>query len=276
MGESCLVSYSNVKLSSIRIFKPGAAGGRFICSSNNNISRITKMVQSLCKQYSPTLVSLPDPDGAPPSSPLLPGEDTETQRTYHPFPHPSVLSGLDVGPTLRSLGFGYRAEFIQRTAKMLVDAHAPPSDPVAVDPEASEKWLLTLRNVDTAVAREELLKFVGVGRKVADCVLLMSLDKVVIHLFSSQLCNSLHCTERRRPRRYSRPPNCHQTLRASWPRWQKGEHDASAVRSSKRQTGQRLGRLCWLGSFRKYHIHISVSISILKNALLHRFFSPRI
>jgi N-glycosylase/DNA lyase len=32
--------------------------------------------------------------------------------------------------------------------------------------------------MSTEDAREELLKFVGVGRKVADCVLLMSLDKV--------------------------------------------------------------------------------------------------
>jgi N-glycosylase/DNA lyase len=60
---------------------------------------------------------------------------------------------------------------------MLVNTHgssALPTDPT----EASEKWLMTLRSKSAAEAREELLKFVGVGRKVADCVLLMSLDKV--------------------------------------------------------------------------------------------------
>jgi len=39
---------------------------------------------------------------------------------------------------------------------------------------------MTLRDLDTSEAREELLKFIGVGRKVADCILLMSLDKVFV------------------------------------------------------------------------------------------------
>lgn len=64
--------------------------------------------------------------------------------------------------TLKELGFGYRARFVQRTAEMLVREHA--------DPEA---FLIGLRKVETEEAREQLLRFVGVGRKVADCVLLM-------------------------------------------------------------------------------------------------------
>ncbi|KAF8163495.1 N-glycosylase/DNA lyase [Crassisporium funariophilum] len=135
----------------------------FICSANNNISRITKMVQNLCKQYSPPLLSLPHP--------FIPSE----VHAYHPFPPPSALAGSGVGLALRSLGFGYRAEYIQRTAKMLVDTHGKGSSMHA--PEASEIWLKQLRAMSTARAREELLKFVGVGRKVADCILLMSLDK---------------------------------------------------------------------------------------------------
>ncbi|EGN93300.1 hypothetical protein SERLA73DRAFT_189864 [Serpula lacrymans var. lacrymans S7.3] len=137
----------------------------FICSSNNNISRITKMVQSLCKQYSTPLLSLPPPH-----------ETTEEQQcqSYHPFPSPSALAAPEVVGTLRSLGFGYRASFIQRTAKMLVDTHGHTS---LSSLEASEEWLMTLRDLTTDEAREELLKFMGVGRKVADCVLLMSMDK---------------------------------------------------------------------------------------------------
>ncbi|EAU88821.2 N-glycosylase/DNA lyase [Coprinopsis cinerea okayama7 len=136
----------------------------FICSSNNNISRITKMVHNLCQHYSPPLLSLPDP--------CNPSENL----SYHPFPPPSALADSTVSATLRSLGFGYRADYIQRTAKMLVDAHGSSllSD---THGEASEVWLEGLRSLETEKAREELLKFVGVGRKVADCILLMSLDK---------------------------------------------------------------------------------------------------
>ncbi|KAJ3568639.1 hypothetical protein NP233_g5580 [Leucocoprinus birnbaumii] len=154
------------RFTGIRILKqdPWENVVSFICSSNNNISRITKMVQGLCNHYSPPLLSLPDP-----SSPdlLLP---------YHPFPPPSRLSQTDVSSTLRALGFGYRAEFIQKTAKYLVDTHG--SNTLLDDPsEDSERWLKGLRDSSTAEAREELLKLTGVGRKVADCILLMSLEK---------------------------------------------------------------------------------------------------
>ncbi|KDR73529.1 hypothetical protein GALMADRAFT_251252 [Galerina marginata CBS 339.88] len=138
----------------------------FICSSNNNISRITKMVQGLCREYSPPLLSM--------EHPFSPKETL----TYYPFPPPSTLAASPVGLKLRALGFGYRADFIQKTAKMLVDAHgidAPISPHHST--EASEIWLAQLRKRSTADARQELLKFVGVGRKVADCILLMSMDK---------------------------------------------------------------------------------------------------
>jgi len=63
---------------------------------------------------------------------------------------------------------------------MLVDSHGLGAPLPRNDfKEASELWLRRLRDMSTTEAREELLKFVGVGRKVADCILLMSLDKVL-------------------------------------------------------------------------------------------------
>jgi len=97
-------------------------------------------------------------------------------ESYHPFPPPSRLSSPDVAATLRSLGFGYRADFIQKTAKMLEDAYG--ARPSSKEKEGPEMWLYTLRKMSMTDARQELLKLMGVGRKVADCILLMSLDKV--------------------------------------------------------------------------------------------------
>ncbi|TFK55085.1 DNA glycosylase [Heliocybe sulcata] len=166
----------------------------FICSSNNNISRITKMVTSLCEHFSPPLLSLPPPELysdssassllSPPATPLSERplsqsqqqEDMSTERslrTYHPFPSPAALASSSVASILRSLGFGYRAEYVQKTAQMLSEAHPPKSE----DDDSAERYLRTLRDMSTGEAREALLGFMGVGRKVADCVLLMSLDK---------------------------------------------------------------------------------------------------
>lgn len=62
---------------------------------------------------------------------------------------------------------------------MLVDAHNGVAEGSGFKTmEPAERWLLTLRKMGTPEARDELMKFMGVGRKVADCVMLMSLDKV--------------------------------------------------------------------------------------------------
>ncbi|KAI0293100.1 DNA glycosylase [Russula brevipes] len=119
----------------------------FICSSNNNITRITKMVKSLCAQYSPPLLSIPLPMPTAVGM-LTPSDSDGTKSELSPFPPPSLLSSPDVATRLRSLGFGYRADFIQKTARMLEDAH--------------ERWLYTLRDMTTADARHELLKLMGV------------------------------------------------------------------------------------------------------------------
>ncbi|THH27499.1 hypothetical protein EUX98_g6691 [Antrodiella citrinella] len=139
----------------------------FICSSNNNIARITKMVRALCTQYSAPLLSLHAPNA----------DSDASAEPYHPFPPPSVLAAPEVSAKLRTLGFGYRAEFVQKTAKMLSDAHVHALPNACKGLEPAEEWLLTLRQKNTVDARNELLKFMGVGRKVADCVMLMSLDK---------------------------------------------------------------------------------------------------
>ncbi|KAJ5381102.1 N-glycosylase/DNA lyase [Penicillium cataractarum] len=136
----------------------------FICSSNNNISRISQMVEKLCIHYGPFIAKV--------------GE-----RAYHDFPTPEALACKDVESNLRSLGFGYRARYIYQTAVM-------------VSQEREAGWLDSLCNPESPAfgmeakpgdgmkpegrqgyrdAHEKLLELQGVGPKVSDCVCLMGL-----------------------------------------------------------------------------------------------------
>jgi len=111
----------------------------FICSAQMRVSRIHGMQQRLAAEY---------------------GESVEFDgRTYQAFPTPEALAARTEAE-LRDLSLGYRAPYVQRTAEMVADGEADPADAVGREYEA---------------AREYLTQFVGVGDKVADCVLLFSL-----------------------------------------------------------------------------------------------------
>lgn len=64
---------------------------------------------------------------------------------------------------LRECGLGYRAKYVQETTKRIRDERLN---------------LETLKSVPYFEARKVLLEFAGVGLKVADCVLLFSLEKL--------------------------------------------------------------------------------------------------
>ena len=123
----------------------------FICSSNNNISRISGMVDSLCSEYGTFLGSLSD-------------ASNDNVLRFYSFPEIAVLAQDGVEQRLRELGFGYRAKYIAETARILQD-------------KGGGAWLDTLRHVPYELAKKELLELSGVGPKVADCICLMSLDK---------------------------------------------------------------------------------------------------
>ncbi|KAI8388243.1 DNA glycosylase [Radiomyces spectabilis] len=119
----------------------------FICSSNNNIARISQMVHKLCVHYGPKVVTFEGID-------------------FHDFPTPGALATEDVERRLRELGFGYRAKYIAQTAQKLRNEH----------PGEEEAWLASLRTVPYDTAKQSLIAMPGVGPKVADCVCLMSMD----------------------------------------------------------------------------------------------------
>lgn len=97
------------------------------------------------------------------SPPLLTIDSTD----YYLFPKPSQLPAQLEAP-LRVMGFGYRAAFLESSTQTL---RAEFGDDV-------ESGLLGWRKLEVDAAREKLMRLKGVGRKVADCVLLMSLDQV--------------------------------------------------------------------------------------------------
>lgn len=152
-----LFKKSASRLTGVRILRqpPLECLYSFICSSNNNIGRITKMVESLCSTYGTLL-----------------GE-VEGHK-FHSFPTLQQLQKVDEA-TLRELGFGYRAKYIVHTTKQLL--------------ENEKGWLDNLRKASREDAQKNLVTLMGVGRKVADCVSLFSLDKLDVvpvdtHIFS--------------------------------------------------------------------------------------------
>ncbi|NHN48784.1 DNA-3-methyladenine glycosylase 2 family protein [Halostella sp. JP-L12] len=112
----------------------------FICSAQMRVSRIHSMVTALAEAY---------------------GDPVEFDGvTYRAFPTPEQLAEATEAE-LRDLGLGYRAPYVVRTAEMVADGEAHPAD---------------ARELPYEEARDYVTQFVGVGDKVADCVLLFSLD----------------------------------------------------------------------------------------------------
>ena len=113
----------------------------FLCAQNSNVPRITRNVEDICKAF-----------GEPVS---------RDGRTRHRYPTPEALAeaGEDA---LRELGLGYRARFIASVSKKVAQGD--------VD-------LCALRDASYDDALDALTGLDGIGDKVANCILLFSMDK---------------------------------------------------------------------------------------------------
>lgn len=120
----------------VRPAQPEEAFFSFLCTPNNHLARIFRMVCALGERGKPL-------------------GDGVTQ-----FPSVQVLARLSE-QELRSLGFGYRARTIVSAARELVSR---PRD-----------FLTRLRTQPYDVAIASLTQFEGVGRKLADCIALVGL-----------------------------------------------------------------------------------------------------
>ncbi|KAL5704442.1 DNA-(apurinic or apyrimidinic site) lyase [Ranunculus cassubicifolius] len=118
---------------------------QFLCSSNNNIGRITRMVDYISSM----------------------GEYLGTVEGFMFYKFPSLERlGAVSEDELRAAGFGYRAKYIVDTVKILKSK-----------PGGGEEWLASFRGQDLKVALQALCTLTGVGPKVAACVALFSLDQ---------------------------------------------------------------------------------------------------
>ncbi|WRT67162.1 uncharacterized protein IL334_004128 [Kwoniella shivajii] len=117
---------------------------------------ITSLLHRFSHAFAPPVMTLDNPD------------DTGF-TTYHLFPSPSSLP-VKLETLLREMGFGYRAAFIESTLQALREEFKD-------DVEGGlESW----RGMDVNTVREKLVALKGVGRKVADCVMLMCMDKAFL------------------------------------------------------------------------------------------------
>ena len=112
----------------------------FILSSTKQIVQIRQIVAVLCERF---------------------GEPLPAAPQYAPafgFPSPARLARATEAE-LRACKMGFRAPYLLKTARAVTEG--------TIDLEK-------LRELPVEIAREELVKLPGVGRKIADCVLLFA------------------------------------------------------------------------------------------------------
>ena len=114
----------------------------FIVSSNSNIPNIKSRLQNLCKTFGRRKMV----DG----------------KEFFLFPEPSDLANASV-LDIKKCGLGYRAKAVKTASLSVLDKK--------IDFDF-------LKKIDYHTAKEELTKVFGIGNKVADCILLFSLEKL--------------------------------------------------------------------------------------------------
>ena len=114
----------------------------FIVSSNSNIPNIKSSLQKLCKTFG--------------RSKMVDGKE------FFLFPEPSDLANASV-LDIKKCGLGYRAKAVKTASLSVLDKK--------IDFDF-------LKKTDYHTAKEELIKVFGIGNKVADCILLFSLEKL--------------------------------------------------------------------------------------------------
>ena len=114
----------------------------FIVSSNSNIPKIKYCLENISKKF---------------------GKKTKFQnQEFFLFPKPEKLAKASISE-ITDCGVGYRAKFLREAAKMMV---------------SKKNDFEYLKKCNYQEAKESICQIPGVGNKVADCIMLFSLDKL--------------------------------------------------------------------------------------------------
>ena len=114
----------------------------FITSSNSNIPNIQSRLQNLCRMFE--------------KKRIVHGKD------FFLFPEPSDLANASISE-IQICGLGYRSKAVLNASMLVVDGK--------IDFEL-------LKKMNYYEAKNELKQVFGIGNKVADCILLFSLEKL--------------------------------------------------------------------------------------------------
>lgn len=139
------------KLYGLRIIKqnPWECLASFICATYKNIAAIRKMISNICQHL---------------------GQRIDFEGDCHyTFPEPEIIADAD-RQILENCGLGYRAKYLQKSAKKVSSNDVVLEDLEVLNYE-TVKCVLLENNSNIKVLP-------GVGPKVADCVMLFSLDKL--------------------------------------------------------------------------------------------------
>jgi len=144
LSNDALVSKTIRKYPGLRLMRqePYQCIFSFVCASNTNILRIRKMLKNISKKFGSKVIF----DG----------------QEFYTFPSAHSLNKATINELI-SCGVGYRAKAIQAVAKHIVSGN------LDID------YLIRIKY---HYAKEELLKVYGIGNKIADCILLFSLEKL--------------------------------------------------------------------------------------------------
>ena len=114
----------------------------FIISSNSNIQKIKNSLEKISKKFGTKLVV--------------------QNEEFYLFPKPEKIAKASINE-IKTCGVGYRAPFIKEAAKMVTSKKINFED---------------LKNSNYSETKRNLRLIPGVGNKVADCIMLFSLNKL--------------------------------------------------------------------------------------------------